>query len=208
MAIVSISRIQIRRGRKNAGSGLPQLAGGELGWAVDSQELYIGNGAVSEGAPAVGNSKVLTEHDNLFELSDQYTYRNGSNIQTGVTSATPIKRSLQDRLDDVATGLSGGQQQRLCIARAISIKPEIILMDEPCSALDPIATAKIEQLINELKQNYTIIIVTHSMAQASRVSYKTAFFHLGNLVEYGDTSKIFTKPDNQKTNDYITGRFG
>lgn len=108
MAIVSISRIQIRRGRKNAGSGLPQLAGGELGWAVDSQELYIGNGAVSEGAPAVGNSKVLTEHDNLFELSDQYTYRNGSNIQTGVTSATPIKRSLQNRLDDIVNAKSFG----------------------------------------------------------------------------------------------------
>ncbi len=119
-----------------------------------------------------------------------------------------LYEEVKDRLDDVATGLSGGQQQRLCIARAISIKPEIILMDEPCSALDPIATAKIEQLINELKENYTIIIVTHSMAQASRVSYKTAFFHLGNLIEYGDTTKIFTKPDNQKTNDYITGRFG
>jgi len=100
LAIVSISRIQIRRGRKNLGSGLPQLAGGELGWAVDTQELFIGNGAVSEGAPAVGNSKILTEHDNLFELSDQYTYRNGSNVQTGATSATPIVRSLQSRLDD------------------------------------------------------------------------------------------------------------
>jgi hypothetical protein len=108
LAIVSISRIQIRRGRKNAGSGLPQLAGGELGWAVDSQELYIGNGAVSEGAPAVGNSKILTEHDNLFELSDQYTYRNGSNVQTGATSATPIKRSLQDRLDDIVNAKSFG----------------------------------------------------------------------------------------------------
>ena len=108
MAIVSISRIQIRRGRKNAGSGLPQLAGGELGWAVDTQELFIGNGAVSEGAPAVGNSKVLTEHDNLFELSDQYTYRNGSNIQTGATSATPIRRSLQSRLDDEVSARSFG----------------------------------------------------------------------------------------------------
>lgn len=108
MAIVSISRIQIRRGRKNAGSGLPQLAGGELGWAVDTQELFIGNGAVSEGAPAVGNSKILTEHDNLFELSDQYIYRNGSNIQTGVTSATPIRRSLQERLDDVVNVKSFG----------------------------------------------------------------------------------------------------
>jgi hypothetical protein len=110
LAIVSISRIQIRRGRKNAGSGLPQLAGGELGWAVDTQELYIGNGAVSEGAPAVGNSKILTEHDNLFELSDQYTYRNGSNIQTGTTSATPIRRSLQSRLDDEVSVRSFGAE--------------------------------------------------------------------------------------------------
>jgi len=108
LAIVSISRIQIRRGRKNAGSGLPQLAGGELGWAVDTQELFIGNGAVSEGAPAVGNSKVLTEHDNLFELSDQYTYRDGSNIQTGVEPATPIKRTLQARLDDTVSVKSFG----------------------------------------------------------------------------------------------------
>ena len=124
MAIVSISRIQIRRGRKNAGSGLPQLAGGELGWAVDTQELYIGNGAVSEGAPAVGNSKVLTEHDNLFELSDQYTYRNGSNVQTGATSATPIRRSLQARLDDEVSvrsfGASGdGTDQTAALQRAV-----------------------------------------------------------------------------------------
>ncbi len=115
---------------------------------------------------------------------------------------------VQDRLDDLGTSLSGGQQQRLCIARAIAVKPEVILMDEPCSALDPIATSIIEELITELKKSYTIIIVTHSMQQAARVSDKTAFFHLGNLIEEGDTSKIFTKPDNQKTNDYITGRFG
>ena len=109
MAIVSISRIQIRRGRKSQGSGLPQLAGGELGWAVDTQELFIGNGAVSEGAPAVGNSKVLTEHDNLFTLSDQYTYRNGSNVQTGASAATPIQRSLQSRLDDIVSARSFGE---------------------------------------------------------------------------------------------------
>ena len=115
---------------------------------------------------------------------------------------------VQDRLDDLGTSLSGGQQQRLCIARAIAVKPEVILMDEPCSALDPIATSIIEELITELKKSYTIIIVTHSMQQAARVSDKTAFFHLGNLIEEGDTSKIFTKPDNKKTNDYITGRFG
>lgn len=115
---------------------------------------------------------------------------------------------VKDRLDDLGTSLSGGQQQRLCIARAIAVKPEVILMDEPCSALDPIATSIIEELITELKESYTIIIVTHSMQQAARVSDKTAFFHLGNLIEEGDTTKIFTKPDNQKTNDYITGRFG
>ena len=115
---------------------------------------------------------------------------------------------VKDRLDDMGTSLSGGQQQRLCIARAIAIKPEVILMDEPCSALDPIATSIIEELITDLKKSYTIIIVTHSMQQAARVSDKTAFFHLGNLIEEGDTSKIFTKPYHQKTNDYITGRFG
>ena len=124
MAIVSISRIQIRRGRKNQGSGLPQLAGGELGWAVDTQELYIGNGAVSEGAPAVGNSKILTEHDNLFELSDQYTYKNGTSIQTGTSSANPIQRSLQSRLDDFVNvrsfGANGdGTDQTLALQRAI-----------------------------------------------------------------------------------------
>jgi len=119
-----------------------------------------------------------------------------------------IWEEVKDRLDDLGTSLSGGQQQRLCIARAIAVKPEVILMDEPCSALDPIATSIIEELITELKESYTIIIVTHSMQQAARVSDKTAFFHLGNLIEEGDTTKIFTKPDNQKTNDYITGRFG
>ncbi len=119
-----------------------------------------------------------------------------------------LYEEVKDRMDDIATGLSGGQQQRLCIARAIAIRPEIILMDEPCSALDPIATARIEELINELRENYTIIIVTHSMSQASRISQRTAFFHLGKLIEHGDTSKIFTKPDKEQTNDYITGRFG
>ena len=115
---------------------------------------------------------------------------------------------VKDRLHEIATGLSGGQQQRLCIARAISIEPEVILMDEPCSALDPIATAKIEELMDELRQNFTIVIVTHSMQQAARVSQRTAFFHLGNLVESGETDQIFTTPSNQKTEDYITGRFG
>jgi phosphate transport system ATP-binding protein len=115
---------------------------------------------------------------------------------------------VKDRLGDSGTGLSGGQQQRLCIARTIAINPEIILMDEPCSALDPIATARIEELMEELRRNFTIIIVTHSMQQAARVSQRTAFFHLGNLVEVGNTSDIFTNPSDKRTQDYITGRFG
>ncbi len=115
---------------------------------------------------------------------------------------------VKDRLDDPGTGLSGGQQQRLCIARAIAVSPEVILMDEPCSALDPIATAKIEELMGELTENYTIVIVTHSMQQAARVSERTAFFHLGIVVEEGETAKIFTDPVDDRTRDYITGRFG
>jgi phosphate transport system ATP-binding protein len=115
---------------------------------------------------------------------------------------------VKDRLSETGTGLSGGQQQRLCIARAIAVSPEVILMDEPCSALDPIATAKIEELIDELRANYTIIIVTHSMQQAARVSQRTAFFHLGTLVEEGTTDHIFTAPKDKRTQDYITGRFG
>jgi phosphate transport system ATP-binding protein len=115
---------------------------------------------------------------------------------------------VKDRLNQPGTGLSGGQQQRLCIARAISINPEVILMDEPCSALDPIATAKIEELIDELKKSYTIVIVTHSMSQAARVSQNTGFFHLGKLLEFNLTEKIFKNPDNKMTQDYITGRFG
>ncbi len=115
---------------------------------------------------------------------------------------------VKDRLHQSGTGLSGGQQQRLCIARAIAVNPEIILMDEPCSALDPIATGKIEELIAELKTQYTIVIVTHSMAQARRVSQKTAFFHLGNIMEHGDTEKIFENPDHDQTKDYISGRYG
>jgi phosphate transport system ATP-binding protein len=115
---------------------------------------------------------------------------------------------VKDRLDAPGTGLSGGQQQRLCIARAIAVNPEVVLMDEPCSALDPIATARIEELIDELCDNYTIAIVTHSMQQAARVSQYTAFFHLGKLVEHDETPTIFTSPSDQRTQDYITGRFG
>ena len=115
---------------------------------------------------------------------------------------------VKDYLDQPGTGLSGGQQQRLCIARAIAVNPEVVLMDEPCSALDPIATAKIEELIDELREHYTIAIVTHSMQQAARVSQRTAYFHLGDLIEVGETDMIFTNPRHQLTEDYITGRFG
>ena len=115
---------------------------------------------------------------------------------------------VKDRLDDSGTALSGGQQQRLCIARAIAVDPEVILMDEPCSALDPIATAKIEELIHELRGDYAIVIVTHNMQQAARVSQRTAFFHLGTLVEYGKTTDIFTNPQQERTKDYIMGRYG
>jgi len=115
---------------------------------------------------------------------------------------------VKDRLDEGALGLSGGQQQRLCIARALAVEPDVVLMDEPCSALDPIATAKIEELIHDLKKQYTIVIVTHNMQQAGRVSDYTGFFYLGRLIEFGTTSKIFTNPSERRTEDYITGRFG
>jgi len=130
----------------------------------------------------------------------------------GVVEASLKRAGLWDEVADslhsTGTGLSGGQQQRLVIARAIAVEPEVILMDEPCSALDPIATAKIEELIDELRERYCIVIVTHSMAQAARVSQRTAFFHMGKLVETGDTETIFTNPREQRTLDYITGRFG
>jgi phosphate transport system ATP-binding protein len=129
-------------------------------------------------------------------------------IVTTALEKAGLYGEVKDRLQEPGTGLSGGQQQRLCIARAIAVSPEVILMDEPCSALDPIATAKVEELIDELRQNYCIVIVTHSMQQAARVSQRTAFFHLGILVEEGDTAQIFTNPQNQRTQDYITGRFG
>jgi phosphate transport system ATP-binding protein len=115
---------------------------------------------------------------------------------------------VKDRLNAPGTGLSGGQQQRLCIARTIAIQPEVILMDEPCSALDPIATARIEDLIDELRAQYAIVIVTHSMQQAARVSQRTAYFHMGDLIEVGETDKVFTNPRHRLTEDYITGRFG
>ena len=128
-------------------------------------------------------------------------------VQSSLKSAG-LWEEVKDRIDQLGTELSGGQQQRLCIARAIAVQPEIILMDEPCSALDPIATARIEELMDELRQNFTIIIVTHSMNQAARVSQKTAFFHLGILVEEGSTEQMFTTPQDNRTQAYITGRIG
>jgi phosphate transport system ATP-binding protein len=128
-------------------------------------------------------------------------------VERSLKSAA-IWNEVKDRLGDSALGLSGGQAQRICIARAIAVNPEIILMDEPCSALDPISTLKIEELIEELKSKYTIVIVTHNMQQAARVSDVTAFFYLGELIEVGGTRKIFTNPEKKQTEDYITGRFG
>ena len=128
-------------------------------------------------------------------------------VETSLRRAS-LFNEVKDQLDKPGTGLSGGQQQRLCIARAIAVSPEVILMDEPCSALDPIATARIEELIDELKEKYTIAIVTHSMQQAARVSQRTAYFHLGKLIEVGDTKQVFTMPKAELTENYITGRFG
>jgi phosphate transport system ATP-binding protein len=128
-------------------------------------------------------------------------------VETSLVKAG-LWEEVKDRLDHPGTGLSGGQQQRLCIARTIAVGPEVILMDEPCSALDPIATGKIEDLIHELRQQYSIVIVTHSMQQAARVSQRTAYFHLGDLIEVGETTQIFTNPGHKLTQDYITGRFG
>jgi len=137
--------------------------------------------------------------------------RNGDSmdelVETSLRKAG-LWKEVKDKLQQPGTALSGGQQQRLCIARTIAVRPEIILMDEPCSALDPIASAKVEELMDELKSEFTIIIVTHSMQQAARVSDYTAFFYLGDLIEYGETGNIFTQPEQQQTEDYITGRFG
>jgi len=148
---------------------------------------------VAYGPRIHGFAKSKTEMDDIVTMS---------------LTRAGLFEEVKDRLGDSGTGLSGGQQQRLCIARAIAVSPEVILMDEPCSALDPIATAKIEELMDELRVNYTIIIVTHSMQQAARVSQKTAFFHLGQLVEVGTTTNMFTVPKDKRTQDYITGRFG
>ncbi|GFE66944.1 phosphate ABC transporter ATP-binding protein PstB [Litoreibacter roseus] len=148
---------------------------------------------VAYGPKIHGLAKDKTELDEIVEKS---------------LRRAAIWDEVKDRLDQPGTGLSGGQQQRLCIGRAIATAPEVLLMDEPCSALDPIATAQVEELIDELRASYTVVIVTHSMQQAARVSQKTAFFHLGELVEYGETDRIFTNPVDSRTESYITGRIG
>ena len=185
---------------------------------MDGQDLYSPKLDVVELRARVG---MVFQKPNPFPKSirDNVTY--GPKIHgladTRVDLDEILEKSLRkaglweevkDRLDQPGTGLSGGQQQRLCIARAIAVSPEVILMDEPCSALDPIATAKIEELIKELSQNFTIAIVTHSMQQAARVSHRTAYFHLGKLIEVNPTEQVFTMPQHQLTEAYITGRFG
>ncbi|MEM7289601.1 MAG: phosphate ABC transporter ATP-binding protein PstB [Pseudomonadota bacterium] len=185
---------------------------------LDSDDIYDRDIDVVELRARVG---MVFQKPNPFPKSIFENIAYGPRIHGLVRNKTELEEivvtSLQkaglfdevkDRLDEAGTGLSGGQQQRLCIARAIAVSPEVILMDEPCSALDPIATAKVEELIDELRQNYTIVIVTHSMQQAARVSQQTAMFHLGNLVEVDDTDTIFTNPTDKKTQDYITGRYG
>ena len=185
---------------------------------LDQDDIYDRNIDVVELRARVG---MVFQKPNPFPKSIYENVAYGPRIH-GLASAKGdldriVETSLQkaglwnevkDRLHEPGTGLSGGQQQRLCIARAIAVSPEVILMDEPCSALDPIATAKVEELIDELRENYTIVIVTHSMQQAARVSQRTAMFHLGYLVEEGPTDKMFTNPEEKRTQDYITGRFG
>jgi phosphate transport system ATP-binding protein len=153
----------------------------------------------------------MSIYDNViagYKLNGRIGRAQADEIVESSLQRTALWDEVKDRLKSPAITLSGGQQQRLCIARTVAVKPEVILMDEPCSALDPLATLKIEELIEELKEQYTVIIVTHNMQQAARVSDTTAFFYLGELIEYGDTKKVFTNPEQKRTEDYITGRFG
>jgi phosphate transport system ATP-binding protein len=186
--------------------------------SIDGQDIYDRNLDVVELRARVG---MVFQKPNPFPKSiyENVAYgpkihgiaRNKADLDALVEEClrkAGLFDEVKDRLHESGTSLSGGQQQRLCIARAIATRPDIILMDEPCSALDPIATARIEELMDELRRNYTIMIVTHSMQQAARVSQRTAFFHLGVLVEEGDTNVIFTNPRDERTKDYITGRFG
>jgi len=194
------------------------------GTRVDGTVLLLGENLY---APAIDPAIVRRRVGMVFQKSNPFpTMSIGENVTIGLRlNGVRDQRFLNERLekslrmaalwdevkDDLhkpGTSLSGGQQQRLCIARALAVEPEVVLMDEPCSALDPIATAKIEELIHELKKQYTIVIVTHNMQQAGRVSDYTAFFYLGRLIEFGSTTKIFTNPSNRQTEDYITGRFG
>ncbi|MBB3358529.1 MULTISPECIES: phosphate ABC transporter ATP-binding protein PstB [unclassified Novosphingobium] len=185
---------------------------------IDGQDIYRSGMDVVQLRARVG---MVFQKPNPFPKSIYENIAYGPRIHGLTTSKSEldgiVETSLQraglwdevkDRLTDSGTALSGGQQQRLCIARAIAVDPEVILMDEPCSALDPIATARIEELIDELRGRYAIVIVTHSMQQAARVSQRTAFFHMGKIVEYGTTSDIFTNPREERTKDYITGRYG
>jgi phosphate transport system ATP-binding protein len=185
---------------------------------IDGEDIYRSGMDVVQLRARVG---MVFQKPNPFPKTIYENIAYGPRIHGLTTSRTEmdeiVEKSLRraglwdevkDRLSDSGTALSGGQQQRLCIARAIAVDPEVILMDEPCSALDPIATARIEELIDELRERYAIVIVTHSMQQAARVSQRTAFFHLGVMVEYGDTTAIFTNPREERTKDYITGRYG
>jgi phosphate transport system ATP-binding protein len=185
---------------------------------IDEQDIYDKNLDVVQLRARVG---MVFQKPNPFPKSIYENIAYGPRIhglaENRAELETIVEKSLRraglwdevkDRLSDSGTALSGGQQQRLCIARAIAVQPEVILMDEPCSALDPIASARIEELIDELRGRYAIVIVTHSMQQAARVSQRTAFFHLGKMVEYGDTPDMFTNPREERTKDYITGRYG
>jgi phosphate transport system ATP-binding protein len=186
--------------------------------AIDGQDIYDKNMDVVQLRARIG---MVFQKPNPFPKSIYENVAYGPRIHglAGDRAAldeivsTSLRRTglweeVKDRLQQPGTSLSGGQQQRLCIARAIAVNPEVILMDEPCSALDPIATARIEDLMDELRESYAIVIVTHSMQQAARVSQRTAYFHLGDLIEVGPTDKIFTNPSHKLTEDYITGRFG
>jgi phosphate transport system ATP-binding protein len=184
---------------------------------LDGEDIYGGGVDVVNLRQRVG---MVFQRPNPFPRSIYENVVYGLRVQGGVSRATmqeTAERSLRsaalwdevkDRLNDSALGLSGGQQQRLCIARALAVQPEVILMDEPCSALDPVATLKIESLIEQLKQQYTIVIVTHNLQQAGRVSQYTGFFLSGDLIEFGETPRIFSRPQDKRTEDFITGRFG
>ncbi|MBL4835204.1 MAG: phosphate ABC transporter ATP-binding protein [Pseudomonas sp.] len=201
--------------RMNDSIGICQVKG-EL--TLDGENIYSSKNDVVELRARVGmvfqkpNPFPKSIYDNVAYGPRIHGLANRKADLDDIVESSLRKAGLwseaKDRLHDMATGMSGGQQQRLCIARAIAVSPEVILMDEPCSALDPIATAKVEELIAEMSESYTIVIVTHSMQQAARVSNRTAYFHLGHLVEVNETTKVFTSPEHELTESYITGRFG